>query len=526
MKKLIILVFVFAALFMRGQQTNTDLSNYPYYDAEPTLAANPTNPSNLIAAWMKATGLNQVSIACVYSNDGGASWSSPALLPHVSASFTCADVSITFNAGGTAYICYIDSKINLDSGYVVVAKSLNGGQTWSTPVKVLSAQEKPDLPVDRPWIAVDNTSGPYSGRVYVVSKGYFAAPLPHHVWMKSSADGGLTWSSIKQLDDSIPTDQVTNSMGVPAVGADGHLYVAYASYHPSQNVYARMVCTQSADGGASFMPYIIGNYAANSGVTDTLFDAGYTLSCDPTHAGVLAYTGTDARNGDPDILTWHSTDGGLTWSSTPTRVNNDPVGNGIGQDMCWAAFTANGYFVVWRDRRASGTSGSSAPFEVYAAGSSDNGQSYWSNQKLSTAASPVIKLHRGNDFLGVAVGGFQVSTCWGDNRTGNIEIYTASIETTQLIPDLVVETPPALPITCYPSPTDGSLHISFSPHNEGTVTLAVYDLQGKAVMQLPARAVHPGRNELIIDVPQLAPGYYILRTSGQNLEGETRFEKR
>jgi hypothetical protein len=251
-----------------------------------------------------------------------------------------------------SYIDYVPTK---DSGYVMITKSNDGGMSWSTPVKVISTAETPDMPVDRPWIAIDNSGGAYDGRVYIVSKSIDIGAFPHHVWMKSSSDGGTTWSPIKLVDDSIPTNLISNSMGVPTVGADGNLYIAYISYNPSQSPFPRVICMKSTDGGVNMTPKIIAYAASGSGITDTLYQGSYVLSANPNDANNLVYTFTDQRNGDPDILSVRSTNGGNTWTVAPARVNKDVVANGVGQDMCWAGFSASGkYAVVWRDRRNTG----------------------------------------------------------------------------------------------------------------------------------------------------------------------------
>src|SRR5581483_3848625 len=88
------------------------------YETEPFLAVNPANSQNLVAAWMKVTGLKQVTICSRASMDGGKTWGTATLLPHISKNFTSADVSLAFNKAGMAFICYIDYKLSFDSGYV------------------------------------------------------------------------------------------------------------------------------------------------------------------------------------------------------------------------------------------------------------------------------------------------------------------------------------------------------------------------------------------------------------------------
>ena len=56
-------------------QTNINLSNLLGFDGEPSLAVNPTNPSNLIAGWMRLRQDGKVWIATKATFDGGQTWS-------------------------------------------------------------------------------------------------------------------------------------------------------------------------------------------------------------------------------------------------------------------------------------------------------------------------------------------------------------------------------------------------------------------------------------------------------------------
>ncbi|HXC04256.1 MAG TPA: T9SS type A sorting domain-containing protein [Bacteroidia bacterium] len=506
----------------------TNISNYTYYDAEPSIAVSPVNSQNLVAAWMKATGLNQITIATCFSNNGGTTWSSPSLMPHISSTFTHADVSLAYTASGNPYICYIDSKVAVDSGYVMVAGSTNNGQTWSAPVKVTSARESADMPVDRPWIAVDNSSGPFSGRMYVTSKSYYAAPGPHYIWLKSSSDGGNSWSPIKRLDDSIPADQITNSMGAICVGPDGTIFVTYASYHPALSAYARLICSRSVNGGTHFIPYPIANFAGNSAVSDTLYHAAYNIASDAAHPGNLIVSYIDARDGDPDVMAYHSSDTAHTWNASPVRVNDDAIGNGIGQDMCWAGFASNAYFVSWRDRRNGGTT-STSPFQIYWSMSQDNGATFCPNKCLSgTTSSPSIDLRRGNDFMGMATSPNSPDFwCdWSDMRTGNTEIFASGVT----VPGgtcgtgIIEYLQHAIPVQTYPNPSHGQMMLHLCLPEQGEITISIFGLNG-VLIQSFSKQLQQGAQVIPLDFTKLPAGAYLLKAFSAAGTGQIQFEK-
>lgn len=515
MKKAIIFLLIVYSV-NNFAQTNTNISNFTYWDTEPSIAINPTNSNNLVAAWMKATAFGIISVATSYSTNAGNTWSTPATIPHLYTNFTSADVSLAFNAAGDVYLCYIDFATTQDSGYVMVVRSVTGGASWGTGVKVINGLQTPDLPIDRPWLVIDNSGGTYNGRVYVVSKSVEVGAMPHHIWTKYSADNGATWSSQKLVDDSIPTNLVTNAMGVPAVGADGNFYIAYVSYNPSQSLYARLICLKSTDGGQSFIPYIIGNAAANSPLTDSLFQGSYVLSANPTNAGNLIFTFTDQRNGDPDILSVFSNNGGVTWTSTPMRVNDDAIGNGAGQDMCWAGFSQTGkYAVSWRDRRNTGGTSTSS-FEIYTTVSTDAGVSYKPNYKTSSAASPFINIQKGNDFIGICMDDNFVYSDWCDLRTGNTEIFVGKVPMSTFTGISESLNNDALQIKLFPNPSSENATLVLNLMQKQFLQITLCDVQGKLLKNVFSGNLAAGEKQLQINTSDLDSGSYMLRIETEN----------
>ena len=520
MKK-IFLLLISAVLYNSSRaQTNINISNYTFNnnfdDTEPYIAVNPISPNDLIAAWMKVTGVPVMSIATSYSTNGGQSWSTPANMPSLHNNFFKADVSIAYGGNGTAYICYIDYDPAFDSGYVMVASSINNGQTWSNPVKAISGLESPDLPVDRPWIAVDQNNG----KIYVVSKSAEAGALPHHIWMKTSSDGGLTWTPRLQIDNPSTVGLIYNSMGTLDVGPDGNVYVAYMSYDTIQNMFPRVLLKRSTDGGLTFTEHLIAYPVNGSAINDTLYQGSYCLKVNPTNGNNLVFIVTDARYGDPDILAVYSTNGGLTWNGfSPWRVNNDGQNNGIGQDMCWGGFSPNGIFcAVWRDRRNGGT-GSSANFEIYTAASLNGGQTFGPSYRISDQSSPVIPISKGNDFLGVAVTNTVLHTDWCDKRTNNTEIFTNCDSLSAIVTIKELENAPKFSLLIFPNPTTSTIHYIINCDRAYDLAeLSITDMQGKILLAEQIGSLQEGENNLIyasFDKGKriMFPGEYVMKVS-------------
>ena len=138
---------------------------------EPSIAVNPNNANQVIAAFQPAT--------VAYSADGAQTFN-VADLPAVSGWRGGGDVSVTFDNGGHAYVCTLHfDKLGSVSYWahgagrngIFVRRSINGGKTWETdvtPVKAWQGNE-PDIQwEDMPRIFADNQShSPYAGNLYV-----------------------------------------------------------------------------------------------------------------------------------------------------------------------------------------------------------------------------------------------------------------------------------------------------------------------------------------------------------------------
>ena len=128
-----------------GQDIIGDAAN------EPSIAVDPNNPNRMAVGWRQfdtiTNNFRQAGVA--YSTNGGLSWTSSVLTPGIFRS----DPVLRSDADGNFYYASLSS---VTSGEVF--KSTNGGATWGSPINAFSG--------DKPWIAVDKTSGPGRGNIY------------------------------------------------------------------------------------------------------------------------------------------------------------------------------------------------------------------------------------------------------------------------------------------------------------------------------------------------------------------------
>lgn len=511
MKKIFLLLFACYSLYSASAQ-NINLSNSPYWDGECYLTANPKNPKHLVSAWMYFSTSNlENTIATRSSFDGGKTWSTLQKMPHVSPKFTCADPTMYFGKDSCVYLAYIDLSglKTSDSGYIMVTRSVNGGITWKTPVKAISYKAQPNIPIDRPWIAADASTGPYSGRVYLTSQNAYFTPQPHYPWFTYSSDSGATWAPIKRLDDSIPTGTITDATAFTTVSANGTLYAAYASYATSYSLYPHLVVIKSSNGGTSFTPYIAITYTTADAIptADSLVKSGLCIQSNPADTTNLVILETTNRFGEPDIASYNSHNAGKTWSG-PVRINDDQMGAyDTTHDLSWGSFAPNGnYIVTWRDRRNTGKS-DTVPFQIYGAISTDGGNTYSTNFLVSDSVSPAVTLIHGDDFLGCAASDSTIYALWSDMRTGKENTFFNATSTSKIITAVpYIDTPQDVSVEFHPNPfhDQTNLIINTALPMQNT-TLQVFSIDGKKVDEQPIGegALHT------IRVSSLSTGTYI-----------------
>jgi hypothetical protein len=380
---------------------------------EPSIAVNPTNPSQVVAAYQ-----NQASVA--YSQDGGTSWK---IANGTSAKDyrVSGDVSITYDKHGAAILCYIAfDKLGTRNYWahgatrngIFVRRSLDGGATWEADARtVIAWPTKAGIPFeDKPYIVADNTSSKYAGDLYI---GWTQWRIDESVMLLSrSADGGQTWSQPVDISShhGLPRDDNGAVEGFTgAVAADGTLYVVWADSNS-------IAFTSSRDGGKSF--------AKSRTVIQTAplyFDVagldranGFPeIAIDPRHGrkGRLYVTWSDYRYGDIGVYCATSDDGGKSWSKA-VRVNSNPPHDGTDQFFQWLAVdpVTGAANVIFYDRRLDPKNQKTT---VTLARSTDGGRTFTNYAWTRAAFVP----HRDNflgDYIGVAALNNRVYGVWAE----------------------------------------------------------------------------------------------------------------
>jgi hypothetical protein len=238
----------------------------------------------------------------VYSDNGGATWSSPAA---ISTETTLQGSQPLYLPNGNCVVVYWNSGSNQQSERLEAVISTNGGQTFGSPIFITSAVEynEPSIRTGSflPSAAADRTTQ----NIYVVYQTLLGGN-PRIAFTKST-NGGTNWSAPIAISDNPAGSGVFN----PAVNvsADGRTVTAAFYDHrdnPGSSVLVDLYLAQSFDGGANWQP----NIRLTSVSTDTslapLTSAGYMLgdylgvaqTTRPTVPAVPIWV--DTRTGNPD----------------------------------------------------------------------------------------------------------------------------------------------------------------------------------------------------------------------------------
>lgn len=457
-----------------AQHTNIKISS-AYNPNEPSIAINTKNPAELVAG---------ANIDNVYvSTDTGKTWTTSLLTSRYgvwSDPVIVNDTSGKFYFFHLSNPTFPSSLPWLDRMVCQRLDAING--SWSKGSYATSDTLKDH---DKEWVAVDrNTNTMYmTWTVFDKYRGTDPDDSSNILFAKS-VDNGDTWSSPVRINDiagNCLDDDSTVEGAVPAVGPNGEVYItwmnAYGLFFDKStdggNTWLpKDTFIDSVPGGWNYI--IPGLNRAN----------GFPfIDCDVsggTYNGNIYINWSDQRNGvgNTDIWFASSTDGGNTWSKTK-RVNDDV---NIDRHQFLNSMTVDqitGYiYILFYDRRNYADDRT----DVYMAVSQDGGNTFI-NQKISDM--PFIPFNNTffGDYTDITAHNSIIRPIWCRQDTGRNSIWIALIDTSLLFPgnpgsvfleqDIV-----------YPNPFTSTTFMAFKLRTEKQVSLEVVDMYGRTVESL------------------------------------------
>jgi hypothetical protein len=445
-------------------------TNFPSAEVEPWVAMNPHDPGSLIAVWQQDrwSSLGANGLVGGYTTNGGATWTqTSATFSHCTGGTAgnggdydrATDPWVTIAPDGTAYFLSISLQVPGTRHEMAVARSTNGGATWSGPVALRRdtaltvANDKGTITADPAnannvyavWVRYLFPNEKARGQAGNHSAGYYGP-----TWFARTTNGGASWEPARQIFDPAnegpgqgrnDETQFNQIFVLP----DGTLVNAFVLIHNDNAHHRRGVkvaLIRSFDKGATWERHAtIIDGQAPVGVTDPttgepLRTGGPMMAVDrsanPLTRGNLYAVWEDGRfsGGHHDEIAFtRSTDGGSTWSQ-PKRIST-PSGKPAFTPTIAVSDTGT-VGVVYYDLRHDG-SGAPLPTDLWMVTSS-NGGATWSEQHVS-GPFDMRNAPFGSggyfvgDYIGLTAGGSAFHPVWieataADNVT---DVYTSTV---------------------------------------------------------------------------------------------------
>lgn len=423
---------------------------------ESSIAVNPKNPLNLIAA---AVDYRDNGARWVYvSSDGGKTWKNINLGIPETGWTASNDPSVAFASDGTGYLMYGgfgNREIGNPENGVFIARTKDEGKTWKSHFAVIrhKGTQTPDSNFeDKYYVHVDNSpTSPYYKRVYTPWKRVIARDSSTQIVNTYSDDEGETWSTPLRVSERLSGTSEDTTFGqsfpLTITGPSGEVYVIW-----NHGIRKGIGFAKSTDGAKSFSPpRLIQQYKPlgiarkiPEGIRHTVkgkvrAESYPSIVCDIYTANRKGWLYVVwAADKVPNVYFSRSTDGGDSWS-TPKIVHSDTTND---QFWSWLALdpTNGDLAVMYLDSRDDPDNLLTSCYVSY---SSDGGDT-WVDKRVSDAESDLRRNpFNGNtfagDYSGCAFHNGKIYPSWVDMRnavqsSSDNDVFTALVDVNGLLP--------------------------------------------------------------------------------------------
>jgi hypothetical protein len=382
-----------------------------------------------------------------------------------------------------------------------------------------------------PGIAVDRTSGPYGGRVYVVwneSINYFddvpaqtsgieeVEPNNQRISANSFGIGETVHGSVASTSD---VDYFQFS------GLQGESVILYLdSLDTSLDVALRLLCGDDETRLAYSAPAWAGRPRV---VMFTLPRSGiYHVRITPLASKVGGYRlrtgrvrqGPERARDHRDVFVAYRDRGGR-WSA-PALVNDDPptFDNWLPE----IAVSGRGRpYITWYDWRDFAETTCGGWSHVYLARSDDGGDTWTplgtiTDQQTDWTVTPSSIAPNQGDYIALFANDHDVIAAWADGRDGDPDVYMARHDVTLDPPTTPFHPRPAIEYVT-PNPTSGEIRVGFALASGEPAWLELLDLSGRRWSSQSVAHYGPGRHATRLREHRLPAGIYVvlLRQRGE-----------
>jgi hypothetical protein len=411
---------------------NVDASHECGSQSETSIAIDPTRAANVLAG---SNEIQRLPMRAYYSSDGGKTFTGvdlPLPPPRTQNGFDFgSDPGVAFDSKGNAYYSYIVVFFSaggaINGTAMAVARSSDHGATWtSTYFDPQTGEGQFD---DKPMITVDTTRA-HRNRIYVAwdnaTGNSSSTKNGNNVLLSYSDDGGVTFSAPVSVSGNMTGK--TGGIGAdPYVAPDGTLHVAWQDY-----THFVIDDAASTDGGLHFSaPHQVAPIGAFQFNPPAQASRGALVypSCGAYRTSLYCSYMTGSGT-STNVYVAKSTDGGLTWASTPVPAGGDQFNQWLAVDASNGSINV-GYYDT-------GVHGAT-PTRYTLARSTNGGASYTATAVANdttdeSCCAPSVDLgNQYGDYEGIAAAGGVVRPVWVDRRQAVIdlglreEVFTATL---------------------------------------------------------------------------------------------------
>lgn len=296
-----------------------------------------------------------VDILVATSVDNGSTWTAPIPVNTNAATNSGGDyVPTTISVGSGVWVVVwhsydsLGSTIGLD-GDILFARSTDDGANWTAP-QLLNDNAATDTGDDE-FVDVVTDGGANWVAVWDSWENLGGAGTDFDIFVATSADFGMTWTTPRALNDNAATDSGEDF--VPTLGRDAAgnwvaVWESTDSLGATIGTDCDILIARSTDNGANWTSPAPLNTNA---MTDSGDDLCPHVAVDSLGNWVAVWDSTDDLGGtigvDDDILSAHSTDSGVTWT-TPQAANTTAATDSGGDFFPVIASTGTTTFLmIW-----------------------------------------------------------------------------------------------------------------------------------------------------------------------------------
>jgi hypothetical protein len=396
----------------------------------PSLAANPRDPRGLLVA-CQGSPFTPEFILTYRSRDGGVTWQAGAMPAQPVAGPAGDDVTVAWGGNGRGYVCAARSghgsnlsQANPDANRAVyVWQTDDAGRSFSAPVTLVAGVYS-----DHPWIAADQAPG---ARNVYVSWGGGAAHTA--LEFTRSTDGGESFEPPRTVLASARTSSLVSAGPQVAAGPEGLVCLVCdwtTSQDRSGDMIGQVTAVCSTDEGRTFgAPAHLGADAASIALPGGARpNSGPAVAAAPRDGSLfVAFPVHRPGSVHSDIVVTASRDRGRTWSEPVTATPND----GATYFQPNVAVDTAGRVAVSAFALADGQMNEvllvSPPGRLRFGPLLRVSAAPFNPLDQATATKGKYGIWWLGDWQGLAAGTDAFHLVWNDTRTGNLDLFAATV---------------------------------------------------------------------------------------------------